>query len=218
MRIAQHLLWLGIVFTSVASSATLLPGETLVIHFTTNPSLFGGASPDILIFGFGAGATAEGPAFNITSKLFDGTTQLGTYSYSSSGFDQRRPWYDAMFESTTSPWLGIGFPVVPVDFSTILNGTVQGRLEVTIDSGELSNLDLSYCDWRTGCTFGPVNLFVWQSQGPNSASGLPAWREYNATITGVQQGAVPEPATALLVLPVLAAVAWRRRRVWRDRA
>lgn len=170
----------------IVPSATLLPGQVLRIRFHTNPpfivSNLGTVTPDFLEVvlgafpGNGVGMTASGnPA--VTFTLFDGQVTLGS---TSTGLGQfiNSPYVVAAgrFKSSSScPAFLPGSVVVP--FASILNGTIDGLVEVRINQG-LLNLHMGR--FPTGDVW-PV-LFAPVSCSSNNAgwTGLNSWLTINS--------------------------------------
>lgn len=122
----QNAVFLSFLFlwsTSVFA-ATLTPGEIAQYTFTTDPI----SSPcpgtcDTLFFS--AGYTSLSGAPTLTASLFDGTTLLGTFTSATFG--------EATFLSSGSLLSNAAAPVV--DFTNILNGTIDGIIELSVSGG-----------------------------------------------------------------------------------
>src|SRR4029434_6623435 len=156
-----------------AGAVPLTPSDVLRFEFSTNPENFGSFTPDVLgaiIF-----STIVGPqGFDVT--LLDGWTVLGTYSYPACC----PPYF---FKSSGSPYVS-GNPTV-IDFSSILDGTIEGTLEFRPrTSFEING------DFVPGNLSGP-ELVLAEATGPESAGFNPNW----VTVSSIEVVPVPEPAS-----------------------
>src|SRR5258708_912601 len=106
------------------ASATLLPGQTLEIVFSvSNPMCPGGPCDVLLTF-----PTADG-AFNVVpngGSLFNGTTLLGTHPSTCA----------PNFRASTSLFTTLN--AATVDFTSINNGSISGRITFSIASGYMT--------------------------------------------------------------------------------
>ena len=114
------------------AGTTFAPGEQLVTTFTAAPN-----NSDLLLYYNNDPLTVTGsPVFNVS--LFNGSTLLGTYThgpFTSNGVLG----FGATFESPSvhNPFLD----TVTVDFTSINNGTISGRLVVTVTGGSVSGFN-----------------------------------------------------------------------------
>jgi hypothetical protein len=109
---------------------TLSPGETLEVTFTAVPN-----SADMLFFFSNVPLTNTGSPV-ITTELLDGTPLLGTFTeFTDRGF------FQAVFESPSGVYTA-STPSSPaptrVDFTDINNGTINGRLTVSVTGGTIN--------------------------------------------------------------------------------
>lgn len=107
-------------FTTIAGAATLFPGVTMQINFTTSSPSCPSGTCDALIIN-----PDEQGAFNVNGSvfsLFNGTTLLGTSD---------DPCCFAIFRSSTS----LSTQGTVVDFTSIDNGTIDGIIDFQITSG-----------------------------------------------------------------------------------
>jgi hypothetical protein len=115
-----------------AATHTLLPGQTLHANFTVDPSTFPinpatglPRVPDILLVHYrnfhGSGSGAES-----TVRIYDGSTLLASQT---TGLGA-----PTWFRSPASLFT-VG---VPMNFTSIQSGTIQGRIEVEISKGEFT--------------------------------------------------------------------------------
>ena len=102
--------------------------DILRISFTTNPG-FGGTVPDTFVLFFSPGGISATGVTGYGAELFNGNTLLGTYHRSAAPSGFLAP----LFKSSVSPVTALS-PTL-VDFTTILNGTINGRLDFHLDSG-----------------------------------------------------------------------------------
>jgi hypothetical protein len=175
-----------------AARFTLTSADIFRVTFTTNPANFGNKVPDLiqLIF-FNWFST---PLNGFTARLYDGDTLLGTYSKGPDPALGAHP----MFKSLTNP--DTFRNPTPVDFTSILNGTIKGRLDFQITSGifAFDFLDTWPILWRS--TFNPAG-----------ASGLANWATFSAQV--VPAATVPEHSSLLFFgfgIAALAARLYRR--------
>jgi hypothetical protein len=155
----------------VAKAGLLLPGEVAIYSFTTNPVIFpcSGGCDTLLLSNL---ASAASPSV-FTARLFNGATLLGTNIGLCCVFG---------FVSATSLFT-FGPPTV-VDFTSILNGSIAGHIDVTIDTG---SVDLV----QSG-----ISLFL--AHAINS-SGTIGNSQPSATLTGMTIiSASPEPSSLAL--------------------
>jgi hypothetical protein len=166
---------------------TLLPGGILRVEFQTRPP-FIESNPNALSLALG-NVTIGAPYSRITGTLYDGNRLLGE-AWSTLGAGSTGPYsfhpLPTTWKSAGSPWDPFWFapgltPVV--DFSTLWSGTIQGRIDVTIDSGSIV-YDPSALYMRT--TFATYS---------NGGSSIPP----NPTITRITlippSGTPPPPVT-----------------------
>jgi hypothetical protein len=169
-------LWISLLVLTLggtsARGATLTAGETLRVLFSVDPVDFPcPGTCDTLALFFGASGTSgdsHGP-FRMEAELFDGSNPLGSYGLLvCCGID---------FKSSTSTFTFLNPPVV--DFSTILNGTISGRIDLTVVTGSIFGVDPANFTLFLGHATGG------QSVGGNSAS---LTSSYSTIVT-------PEPGT-----------------------
>lgn len=159
---------------------TLQPGQVAVVYFRTNPpfidTVYGTSrtlTPDVLEVALGAFGPSGTPIVavgnpTVTFTLFDGSTHLGSVTQNTVV-----PWAD--FKSSNSAFLG---PATVVPFSSILGGTIDGKVEIAINQGSLT-FRLGEAE-RGGSIF--FNLFAPITvNGSSFEFGLESWH----TITGV---------------------------------
>jgi len=190
-----------------AGTLTLTQGNILRYTFQTDPGAWGALAPDYLdlkLVSNGSFSPAE-PLSVLTATLYDGNTLLGSYV---SPFNtpistfigiQLGEWISS---ASPNPGFPFGFATV-IDFTSILNGTIQGRIDVTISSGTLS-FDFPF----TAPTPPEQNYpqFL-RTTSANSAS-------FSAGIVNAGVTLTPEQSTLLtLGVPVLLLMF-----VWRDRS
>src|SRR5436305_2206381 len=196
------MLFCGSAGSLFAGTLTLTPGIILRYSFQTDPGAWGIQAPDYLdlkLVSNGSFSPAE-PLSVLTAMLYDGNTLLGTYvsPYNTpiSTFIgiQLGEWI-----STTSPNPGFPFGfATAIDFTSMLNGTIQGRIDVTISSGTLSfDFPFTASDQNY-----PQFLRTTSASSASSSAGI-----VNASVTQT-----PEPGTLLtLGAPVLLLMlAWSR--------
>jgi hypothetical protein len=132
---------------AVSGSAYTIPPDVPFSQDFTIPSLPFPDTPDeldVLIIGSGS-FDPVGPSSAVTTSLYDGTTLLGSYQVTPGAGAFSSLWL-ASFFSAANPF---GTPTI--DFTTIANRTIQGRLEIavtgaslTIDSLPALKMDISH--------------------------------------------------------------------------
>jgi hypothetical protein len=171
-------------------AAVLNAGDVLIVTFTTSPGAL--PVPDTFTLNLGTVQVLAAHTSR-TGAMYDGPTLLGTGSTSSFGgnvgalsLSPARSW-----KSPTSLW-NFDNPAI-ADFTTIANGTINGRLEFTIATGAM-DINLANVFIRMGQAF-QANAFTNSNPQP--------------VLTSVQ--IVPEPAMGWALLGG-ALLALRRRR------
>jgi hypothetical protein len=184
--------WLALGLAATARATILHAGEVLRVTFTTSPNP--NPVPDVLTLGLGVVNVLQ-PHTARTGALYDGNTLLGVGSTTSFGgntgqlsLNPARSW-----KSPTSVW-NFDFPAV-ADFTTIANGTIQGRIDFSIATGAM---DINLQN---------VNLGMGRATAPNIFTNT----NPQPVITSVQ--IIPEPAWlgGAALLPLLLLVPRRRR-------
>lgn len=176
---------------SAARATILHAGEILRVTFTTTPNST--PAPDELSLNLGLTNVIQAHTAR-TGALYDGNVLLGVGSTTSFGnvvgplnLDPARSW-----KSPTSLW-NFDNPAI-ADFTSIVNGTINGRIDFSIATGAM---DINFAN---------VRLSMGQAQGPSIVN----LSNPQPTVTSVQ--IVPEP-TALALLALLLPVLIPRRRV-----
>lgn len=156
-----------------ASADTLNPGSTLTITFAAIPN-----QSDLLIFGSGEFFTATGSAV-VTTELFNGNSLLGRVTSPVLEFSSQQ-YFTAYFKKAGSQYT-FDSPT-EVDFSSINDGTIAGKLVVTVAGGSLN--------YQT-------NFYFQDGESCSSDCYTP---KYNVGITGISPpvAVVPEPTSAPL--------------------
>jgi hypothetical protein len=173
--------------TLFAAPATLAPGSVLQVTFTATPN-----SSDLLFFFDPLPVTVTGSPV-VTTQLFDGATLLGTivaplFTFSGDQYIQvlfRAP--GSAFDPTTNP-------NATVDFTSIHNGTINGKITMTVSGGTITGFD-------TG------NFFLYDAVSVGGGYLIQAHITRSpVTITGPPPvPTLAEPALAALGLILLAA-------------
>lgn len=193
----------AIVLGSAACAApahgdTLTATQILRVEFVMPDTPFPFGTPDTLIFG--VDVTRLEPFGSLSVSVFDGRHLLGTYSTSVNGETSEGGLrLEGWFLSPTSTYR-VPVPFAPpalIDFASIAERTIEGRLELAIASGAV--------DIRPET----VGFILGRSTPSGSAHGTPFT---NPVVTStVVTAPVPEPATLCLVLSGAVAVLPRRR-------
>jgi hypothetical protein len=174
---------------------TLLPGQEAIISFHFNgPTIVNGNVPDLLALEIGGGVPFGSHISGTAYSLLDGTALLGTATrsepYSLAG---------QAFRSLENPLPGFTpAPSVPVDFSSIRDGSIQGRLVY-----EPLFTNPTTDDWVEA----EFELYLLRQYDYNSGSRMP-----DPIIDSVQVIAVPEPSAAALIATALVFAVRRLRR------
>jgi len=163
IALAAGVLNAGLIF--VPNPIVLTPGTALRIPFTVNPATWGGMPSDLLELSLAGDGTFSPPApqSSVINRLYDGETLLGVYSIPIATvldtFTGRS--FGGRWKSPTSISV---WPWTVVDFSSILDGTIDGHIDVLVLSGSLT-LDTS--------SYGPsLYLLRSDSQGGQAVAGL----------------------------------------------
>jgi len=140
------------------------------------------------------------PNVDLTLRLYDGSTLLGTAS-SSSPFSSDNRVFTFHSASNPSP---PGNSVL-IDYSTFLAGTFDGRVEIE------TNVALDGQPFQQSASFGQSSFRLWERSAGGGASSLAST---TPQVLGTAVVPVPEPESGLLVgLGVLAfALRGRSRR------
>lgn len=179
---------------------TLVPGQLLRIGFSTSPPFAEMREPDTLYVFFGFPEVVM-PFGLMTGVLYDGSSVLGVSTSAAGagllGTISLNP-AGPTWKSAVSPWdFPAGDPVI-VDFTSILNGSIAGTLEFSIDTGEI-RIDT-----------GSLALRLIDAQSAQGGELLGSGQ-----ILSVSLVPVPEPTMAWLLvcgLGVLMVVGVRRKR------
>lgn len=157
-----------------AGATTIGPGNALQATFTTVPN-----TADMILFFDNTPYASTGTPV-ITVQLFDGAGLLGTYTGDAfSGF------ISSVFTSPTS--LFTTFSPTQVDFTSINNGSIQGRLLMTVTGGTI--------------TFNVSDLVLSDGLGISSTGYSPRPDVQNISFAVVSD--VPEPTSVMLMAPML---------------
>jgi hypothetical protein len=145
----------ALLFGSIVPSASadiLVPGQKLRITFTAGVAT---PVPDTLMIHMGIISVLQ-PFTVRSADVFDGTTLLGSYNSSSfgtySGPLSMNPY--GSLAAPGSPWMFDSSGTMP--FTSIQNGTIQGVIEIYIQTGSVD------------IPLNQVNLSLQQATGPNS--------------------------------------------------
>ena len=174
---------------------TLLPGQEAIISFHFNGStIVNGNVPDLLALEIGCGVPFGSHVSGAAYTLLDGTTLLGTatrsepYSLAGQAF---RSVENPLPEFTPAPSL-------PVDFSSIRDGSIQGRVVY-----EPLFANPTADDWVEA----EFEFYLLRQYDYNGGARMP-----DPVIDSVQVIAVPEPSAAALTATALVLAVRRIRR------
>lgn len=154
--------------TPTPTRATLLPGQVLRIRFRLNPPFTSPGSPspvtpDFFVVGLGLDIDTRGVissgAPTVTFTLFDGQTRLGANTFTTV---LPHIWIPAAYFKASEQGSPPGAVVVP--FARIVDGSIDGVVEVQIDRG---TLEFNLGAWPAG----DVNVALMSS----SSGGRPEW-------------------------------------------
>jgi hypothetical protein len=168
-------------FTGTGSAATyytINPAEEAIISFHfDSPPITGGRSPNLLEFLIGGGAGIS--VTSSTYSLYDGNSLLGGKTQAS--------WfgYGQGFRSFDNPITDYLFgPDIPVDFSSIRAGTIQGKLVYTPSFSNPPPGDHQNVEFE---------LYL-----INQTSTSGGWVEPNPIVDSIEIVSIPEPSTVAL--------------------
>jgi len=168
---------LSLALPGAASADTLNPGSTLTISFTAAPN-----SSDLLIFASDWGFSATGSS-TVTTQLFNGNTLMGTAISPVASFGQQyfenyfaKPGDQYTYDSPTA-----------VDLSSLNNGTINGKLVVTITGGSMSYYQNFYLHDAQSCGSGCYM--------PAYNVGITSYQLSDSPASGPAAAAAPEPAS-----------------------
>jgi hypothetical protein len=172
----------------VAESVTLTPDKALRINFYTLPPL--NPVPDTFVLGLGdVGANKY---TSMRGSIYNGDTLLGVDTYDDHG-DMVGALSVYLFWKSPESEFTFTDPGV-IDFSSIRNGTINGRIDYTIQTGSMT-IDLTR-----------VRLIMWDAY--DAYSGHNTYPD--PIITSKSIVSIPEPAT-LLLLGLGAAILRKRK-------
>ena len=207
-RTVQRVVCVALLLVSLAAPAgadpiTVNAGQMVTVTFGTNPSAWDPADPpDYLDFYLGVGTSAwlDG-AQPVDVALYDGDRLLGSRSgmgvgavFQGAGLEVRRDWAT--------------YALNAIDFTSLLDGTIDGRLELSPTAGAFVFDPALGLHWLLLMDVQPT---VWAA-----ASGEFAWlRNVSVGVTPVLTP-VPEPGSLVLVATGLG-VGWLRFRNRRKR-
>jgi hypothetical protein len=188
------LLAVAILVPAADATVVLNPGDTLEFQFTVNPIFFGGYTPDALTLDTEAGSQVV--PITLELSVSNGTTLLASSSADLSWFGSRS-FPDWQLDVLGGPGAPSWFP--SGDFTSIVNGTIIGRLDLTVTAGQFTLNDPSEAE-----------LELWALSSDGGGNNLP----FALTVTNIEfdPAGVPEPASAALLIPALAGLAVLRRR------
>ena len=117
-----------VTFCTPTSGALLQVGDVATIQFTIDTN-FGASTPDVLVANVSVSPTQP---LVLTTRLLDGDVQLGESLVRSTG----------SFVGTAGAWKSATSlfdrePQATIDFSSIADGTIDGRIEMEVTSGSL---------------------------------------------------------------------------------
>jgi PEP-CTERM motif len=193
--------WLFVTAWSANAAADVLtPQQVLQIDFVLPDAPFPFGSPDTLVFDL-AGLSTE--AFgSVTVSLFDRDVLLGTYSSTVNGqLTGNFGGIMSNFVSPTSTAASFPPPFPPatvIDFSSFVDRTIQGRIDVSIAAGSFD--------------FGTARLNLGRSNPGGTVNSTIA---SNPIITSetLTPSATPEPGSLLLIGTGAFGVLAARRRI-----
>ena len=124
------------VTTGFAQNVTLNPDSVLRYTFNVNPSAWNSNTPDVIRLGVYGPAVISSTPPTLTAALYDGSTLLGTVSAKPLSSNDLPGLVSFYWRSPTSVWAEE--PVSAVNFTSILNGSIQGRIDLSVSGGSVT--------------------------------------------------------------------------------
>jgi hypothetical protein len=194
-----------------AQIGTILNSGTIVqVRFTVHPpfveTLFFGRTftPNNLEIDFrkggGVSVPTLSPTTQLTFRLYNGSTLLGTSTTTSP--------VSGIWESPSNP--NAYAPTNRTDFTSIINGTIDGLIEMQVSGGPLtSTIDFqSQLHMAIGIDFGPGSDEYAAGIGGTAISSV--WGDVGKpiTITGISTNTAPGPSRSGVVSHIAAGGGW----------
>jgi len=186
MRGVLTLAILACIEFSLHADILFAPGDQIIVTFTAKPN-----TRDLLFFYMNGSITVSGtPTFS--TSLYNGGTLTGTLSAPPLDFGGEN-FLQALFEGAGATLVYPPSESLVVDFSSINNGTINGKVVTTISDGSIVSAD----------DFGDFEMFDALSNGNGYTVGG------DITVTSrtlIHASQVPEPSTLGLLTVLLALI------------
>jgi uncharacterized protein (TIGR03437 family) len=116
-----------------AQNITLNPGSVLRYTFNVDPSSWGSNTPDVVRLAVSASTEVYSPPVTLNAGIYNGSTLLGNVSSGPTSFSGSTNGVILYWKSPGSLWSET--PASFIDFTSILSGSIQGRIDISVTGG-----------------------------------------------------------------------------------